>query len=79
MPHLDPVPHYRIVLTSDELRLILLGLAGMIKDRNDKAAATRLNLQLCQQRAKFLADMTQAAETTAENAKKLLPTEEASS
>lgn len=76
MPHVDPLPSFSVTLTGKELRLVLLGLIGALKDGEDKAAAAKLNFQICYQRANFLKQFSEKSTADMENSKKHLSPED---
>lgn len=71
MPHTDVQPYYALKLTSDEFRLVVLGLSGMLKDEEDVMDALTLNTHLCSQRANGLKQALEVASKALENASRL--------
>lgn len=61
MPHIDVKHTYLIQLTDYEYRLVVMALAGKIKDSEDVKGALSLNTKLCEQRAKSLKDQHEVA------------------
>lgn len=61
MSHIDVKQTYFVQLTSEEYRLVVLALAGKIKESEDAHAALTLNTKLCEQRTKSLKDQHEVA------------------
>jgi len=63
--HTDVEPHYLLKLTAAEFRLIGLGLAGKLKDKEDITAAKTLNVHLTAQRVNHLKSQLDTARAAA--------------
>lgn len=61
MAHIDVKQTYLVQLTSEEFRLVTLGLAGKIKDSEDVADALQLNSKMCEYKARSLKDQHETA------------------
>ena len=61
MAHIDVKQTYLVQFTSEEFRLVTLGLAGKLKDQEDVADALHLNTKLCEYKAKSLKDQHSVA------------------
>lgn len=68
--HTDVEVSYRLLVTSNEFRLIGLALAGKLKDADDIKEAKLLNVHVCHQRATHIKSQLEAAEQSAKLAKK---------
>lgn len=73
MPETLVYPQFNVTLTAPEMRLVTMGLAGMLKDAADVEAARKLNEHLCAQRVHQLKMVTEVSEKALINAKKLTP------
>lgn len=71
MPHTDLKAMYQLMLTHDELRLVLLALAGKLQDQQDLRGALALNVHICHQRAKSLNTAAEIANKALDSAVKL--------
>jgi glycerate kinase len=68
MPHTEVKQVYTVDLTAREYRLVVMGLAGILRDQQDIEEAKILNVHLCHQRVVGLKQQKEVAEKALENA-----------
>ena len=62
MAHTDATVLYTLELNGDELRLVLMGLAGILYENSDVQSAAELNVKLLRQRTAILKQALSVAE-----------------
>ena len=71
MSHVDVEVRYNLNLNGREFRLVSLALAGKLPDK-ERRDALELNVQLCEQRTKFMAEQSEVVHGAYTKAKDLL-------